>query len=64
MRPIHKFNSGNGATLCKLCYVVISEGFTEDITCNKCKGYENLDKFNHKSKDNEVQINKGVSRKS
>ena len=35
--PIHKFNNGKGATLCGECYVIISEGLTEDLYCGKCK---------------------------
>lgn len=37
-KPIHKFNGGNGATLCHECGTLISEGLTEDILCEKCGG--------------------------
>ena len=37
MKPIHKFNNGNGATLCHQCSVIISIGFTDDLYCNECK---------------------------
>jgi hypothetical protein len=37
LKPIHKFNSGLGATLCNECYVIISEGLTEELFCEKCK---------------------------
>jgi hypothetical protein len=37
LTPIHKFNSGLGATLCNECYVIISEGLTEELFCEKCK---------------------------
>jgi len=37
MKPIHKFNSGLGATLCNECYVIISEELTEELFCEKCK---------------------------
>jgi hypothetical protein len=36
-KPIHKFNNGRGATLCGKCYVIISEGITEELYCEKCK---------------------------
>jgi hypothetical protein len=36
-KPIHKFNNGRGATLCGKCYVIISEGLTEDLYCEECK---------------------------
>ena len=38
MKPIHKFNNGNGATLCHRCRKIISVGFTDDLYCSdKCK---------------------------
>jgi hypothetical protein len=37
MKPIHKFNNGNGATLCHKCSVIISTGLTKDLYCDKCK---------------------------
>jgi hypothetical protein len=37
LKPIHKFNNGMGATLCNECYVIISEGLTEELFCEKCK---------------------------
>jgi hypothetical protein len=36
-KPIHKFNNGRGATLCVKCYVIISEGITKELYCEKCK---------------------------
>ena len=36
-RPIHKYNNGLGATLCHDCEVIISEGLTKDMKCEKCK---------------------------
>ena len=35
-RPIWKFNGGAGATLCHVCSVIISKGFTKDLRCEKC----------------------------
>ena len=35
--PIHKYNNGIGATLCHDCGVIISEGLTKDMKCEKCK---------------------------
>ena len=37
MKPIHKFNNGRGATLCHSCSVIISEGMTKDLYCEKCR---------------------------
>jgi hypothetical protein len=37
MKPIHKFNNGKGATLCHSCNVIISEGLTKELYCEKCK---------------------------
>lgn len=36
MKPIHKFNGGNGATLCHGCRVIISTGMTSDVLCSEC----------------------------
>lgn len=36
MRPIHKFNGGNGATICHDCSRIISVGLTDDIYCDDC----------------------------
>ena len=33
--PIHKYNNGNGATLCHVCSKIISTGFTKDLFCEK-----------------------------
>jgi hypothetical protein len=35
-KPIHKYNNGIGATLCHDCGVIISEGLTKDMKCDKC----------------------------
>ena len=36
--PIHKFNNGNGATLCHKCSKIISTGFIKDLYCStKCE---------------------------
>lgn len=48
MKPIHKLNGGNGATLCNICYGMISTGWTGEVICKHCKGYEDLGKFTHK----------------
>lgn len=36
MKPKHKFNNGNGATLCNRCNVIITKGLTKHLLCNKC----------------------------
>ena len=35
MKPIHKFNNGNGATLCHCCRKIINTGFTQALYCNE-----------------------------
>ena len=35
MKPIHKFNNGNGATLCHRCSKIINTGFTDALYCNE-----------------------------
>ena len=37
MKPTHKFNSGNKATLCKSCRCIITEGFTNELLCVGCQ---------------------------
>lgn len=37
MKAKHKFNDGNGATLCHKCNVVIDNKLTEDLYCVDCK---------------------------
>jgi len=36
-RPMHKFNGGNGATLCVKCSVFICEGLKDILYCDNCK---------------------------
>ena len=38
LKPIHKLNGGRGATLCHKCSVIISEGLTGDLYCEKHGG--------------------------
>ena len=47
MEPIHKLNNGIGATICNKCSVIITEGLTRDLYCEKCLNcieYKNLTK--------------------
>ena len=38
IKPIHKFNNGNGATLCQSCSKIINTGFTDALYCDdKCE---------------------------
>ena len=37
IKPIHKWNNGNLATLCHQCSCIISIGFTDDLYCKECK---------------------------
>lgn len=42
MKPIHKYNNGNGAMICNKCRTIISTGpKTDEVLCKKCK--ENYD---------------------
>lgn len=34
LKPIHKFNNGNGATICHKCSKIISIGMTSDLYCS------------------------------
>ena len=36
MKPIHKWNNGNLATLCHQCNCIASLGHTEDLYCKEC----------------------------
>jgi hypothetical protein len=36
MKPIHKYNNGNGATLCNQCNSIISSGHINDLYCEPC----------------------------
>ena len=36
IKPIHKWNNGNLATLCHQCNCIISLGHTDDLLCKKC----------------------------
>ena len=56
MRPIHKLNNGNGATLCNNCYCMISIGWIEETLCRQCKG--TLDLKETKTKEDEKQISR------
>jgi hypothetical protein len=50
MKPIYKFNNGNGATLCHLCRTIITVGKpTNDLYCDRC--------LNERIKTNEEFIN-------
>jgi len=47
MKPIYKFNNGNGATLCHLCRTIITTGkITNNLYCNRC-----LNERNHIEKE-------------
>lgn len=37
MKPKHKFNNGNGATICKLCDSIIAVGFFDNLLCIECQ---------------------------
>lgn len=50
MKPIHKFNNGEGATLCYSCYSIINLGWSDAMLCDKCKGYIESKKPDDKEK--------------
>jgi len=37
LKPIHKFNNGNGATLCNNCRKIIANFYTQDLFCQQCR---------------------------
>jgi hypothetical protein len=39
MKPIHKFNNGNLATICNQCSVIITTNLTNDLYCKECNKY-------------------------
>jgi len=49
LKPIHKFNNGDGATLCHGCSVIINIGLTDDLFCKEC--LEKRNEFFKKFKD-------------
>ena len=52
VKPIHKFNGGNGATLCNNCRAIIAEGLTEQVYCKKCK-----DEMSHTLQGSMTKVN-------
>jgi hypothetical protein len=38
MKPIHKYNNGNGATLCNKCKKIICTGFSDELYCKEHSG--------------------------
>ena len=64
MKPIHKLNGGIGATLCNICYGMISTGWTDSVICRNCKGYEDLGKFTHEEIKQMTHEDFGIKKKS
>lgn len=52
MKPIHKFNNGNGATLCHQCSCIISSGHTNDLYCKTCLYLIQMEKEVHNNNSN------------
>lgn len=52
MKPIHKFNNGNGATLCHKCNGIISLGLTDDLYCKPCLYLIQMEKEVHNNRSN------------
>ena len=58
MKPIHKFNNGNGATLCHCCRKIINTGFTNDLYCSdECEEKHGIKKY-YKQMEKEVHKNR------
>jgi hypothetical protein len=51
MKPIHKLNGGNGATICNRCSKIIATGFTDDLYCNQEYKLVREDGLTKQSKD-------------
>jgi hypothetical protein len=51
MKPIHKLNGGNGATLCNRCSKIIATGFTDDLYCSQEYKLVREDGLTKQSKD-------------
>jgi hypothetical protein len=64
MKQIHKLNGGYGATLCNICYGMISTGWTDDVVCNHCKGYKDLGKFTDEEIKEKTLEDFGIKKKS
>tara|TARA_R110000868_G_scaffold389972_1_gene659402 strand:+ start:312 stop:509 length:198 start_codon:yes stop_codon:yes gene_type:complete len=56
IKPIWKMNGGLGATLCHKCSVIISEGLTKELYCEKCKIKEHVIYIN----DNIEELDKTI----
>ena len=50
MKPIHKYNTSDGATLCRNCRTIITKELTDALYCHKCKGYNDQKNSNDKEK--------------
>jgi hypothetical protein len=59
IKPIHKLNNGNGATLCNCCSKIISIGLTDALYCDdKCESKHRAKILMFlKQMDNEVHKN-------
>jgi hypothetical protein len=51
MKPIHKFNNSDGATLCNRCSKIIATGFTDDLYCSQEYKLVREDGLTKQSKD-------------
>jgi hypothetical protein len=52
MKPIHKFNNGQGATLCHQCNCIITTGFSNDLYCKSCLYIIQMEKEVHQNRSN------------
>jgi hypothetical protein len=59
VKPIYKFNNGNGATICNRCRTIIATGKKVDkLYCNNCQNeIDKIEAF-YKAMEKEVHNNK------
>ena len=68
MKPIHKFNNGEGATLCHNCSVIICKGLINEIYCDNCnvkvraKNYMKLKKGFMTAKERAILLHRKYSK--
>lgn len=52
MKPIHKFNNGNSATLCHRCNCIISLSHINELYCKPCLYLIQMEKEVHNNRSN------------
>ena len=62
MKPIYKFNNGNGATLCHNCRKIISDGLKDALFCDAWCKMEHSHK--EREKDRELKIQEEINQEN